>query len=52
MQIIITEIWDALIVIFLADFYFLFMYLFFEVRCYWFIHLVSYLILFLLIPVV
>lgn len=27
MQIIITEIWDALIVIFLADFYFLFIYL-------------------------
>lgn len=31
MQIIIT---DGLIVIFLADFYFLFIYLFFEVRCY------------------
>lgn len=28
MQIIITEIWDALIVMFLADFYFLFSYLF------------------------
>lgn len=26
MQIIITEIWDALIVIFLADFYFIFIY--------------------------